>query len=1121
MFNNHLHFPQWNCSRMVLLLAVLLCGTAAYAQTDDVPKAVGFTNYKVYTDTAVAEVYKTLVNINDLGDDGKPNTSTVYKLGKNTYYDYSYVTQYGANVTKTATTCREILIDLNGGNPNGDGKYVNEILITLKNKNGYFFKTKKPDIYTREIQNTKVVYDNSEPFIITAYTKELHPGRCWKKSFYDSDGKMPNGTQINLPVSSDYAHKAAIDYFADSTRLLVTSTNRDNVKGYGHFNNETAYSYILITYFGEDELEIGDLRILTDKPTITYNASVVDSIGDDASTKYETSTNGKPVVLRVESTEDFGLPVSADLTFQKDTSEAEGFRCVKLLNKPKNKPGVSYYQYIPPMGINTTVNLADATAPGNTVSVNVNTSNALKINKVFDGTVSYEGGVGDAFQWNALKDMTEYGGYSAGQNGDVIVDMAGMYNVKAIRAVYPSAYFDPPVVVYGTTYSGQAGETLEWQEIGKIDKEYGDLGMDNSSNLSVQWLDLSSDKQFRALKFSFTAGKAFHEIAIFGDKQNGAEASTPEVKVVKVVVNATKAHIKFMATDTNSPWISYKVEWAKVDNNTTTSDFSDEYSIGSVESFSMISANAFDIACDNLYKSSWYYYRITVTNCFGKTATHKGWFQTKEEDSFIDYNAGDPYNVIHVLGGTYSAEAFKTINDAIENPSLTTKSKSYGALMYDMSDVTFESYDNDGKRIYYTLTNEHNPNTFFIVSDGGSSSINSDQTNLITKSNDGSYFYDHDVVLQDKYEVYNGGLTVKGQSRSVYDKTNLGYSYKTPVCKYTRTTKAPWGTVCLPFAVDLLKYVDGYQSYTSHEARFWANPQAVKGSNILRYWWPQYVRASAESGENAVDTVIFNNGVNASSPQSKEWLKQRDVSNWTDDDYTNCTTERPQYITYKNSDSFQDDVFTGRRVAIVQFMMDKKGYKCSDGNTYTTGDVMPVTIKTELMPTLYFSDATSRGDEYRIGNGYGTYRLNDEAPEAADEDVTTCYLTGTLAHSTIPAGNYYLPATADTEGETAYDGMSLHKATKDKSLPPFRAYINIPNSDAQNFTKKLAIVFTYLVTNDKGETDVIKRPATDEELSGIFNIYSINGQVVRRNSTSALGLPAGIYIINGKKVLVK
>lgn len=54
------------------------------------------------------------------------------------------------------------------------------------------------------------------------------------------------------------------------------------------------------------------------------------------------------------------------------------------------------------------------------------------------------------------------------------------------------------------------------------------------------------------------------------------------------------------------------------------------------------------------------------------------------------------------------------------------------------------------------------------------------------------------------------------------------------------------------------------------------------------------------------------------------------------------------------------------------------------------------------------------------------------------------------------------------------------------------------------------------------ETTKITRPATDEEIQAVLgNVYSIDGRQVRANKNPYLSLPAGIYIVNGKKVVVK
>lgn len=56
-------------------------------------------------------------------------------------------------------------------------------------------------------------------------------------------------------------------------------------------------------------------------------------------------------------------------------------------------------------------------------------------------------------------------------------------------------------------------------------------------------------------------------------------------------------------------------------------------------------------------------------------------------------------------------------------------------------------------------------------------------------------------------------------------------------------------------------------------------------------------------------------------------------------------------------------------------------------------------------------------------------------------------------------------------------------------------------------------------------TDVERIMATeDSSIDSEFaklGVFNLNGQLVRSGSTDVLGLPSGIYIVNGKKVFVK
>lgn len=1180
MENSTLHALQWHCARIALFLLALFGGTDAYAEDIKDPQIVGFTDYKVYCDTlAEGLTYDSLANLNDVGEDGKPNTATTYKLGANKIINYNHSNSLGYTNTYRTATSHEILIDLR--TKKDEGRKVKEILLTLKNKTGYFFKNERPEGYMRQgttMSDYHEVESSDGPIAIVAFSGRLNVGSTSiGKAWYNTEGKTFSDVNVdgNFKLAGTgndeyekYAHKATINYSPDSTRLLVTGDNPANSynnSSYDPFNSQTAYEYLLISYYGDQDLEIGDLRIVTDDPTYVYKASVVEKVGDPASDKTTVSTTGKPVILRVEEKEEFGFPTVANLAFQGGITDAEGFRMVKLLKQGTMETGVNYYQYIPPVGINTTVKISDTQSTGNTIIVNVNTSNGVDVTaeQIFDGTYATNSSLDKAFLKNALKEVLDY---KPGKAGGVVIDMESLRNVKAIRVAYPEElYLEVPI--YATTYDGKSGGNPDWMQIATTakGKGYATTGDNTDYELKapfVQWIDLTEAKLegLRALKLSVPSeNMKFYEIAFFGDKKTEpAAASTPAIEKTRVRAAPTKARVFFTATDSESPWLNYTLEWTSVADNTTTPDLT-KWSPSFTKFYGEQGDEATTVM-DGLSTSTTYFYRLTATNCFGNSVSTTGWFTTVAEGEFFDLSEEEPYTAIHYLTGKYDADKFKKINNAIKKNNTP-----YGALMYDMSDVTFE-YQRDQttyEQIKYTLSNEHNPNTFFIVSSQYNSTYYSyfadDQTNLITydaSATDG-YTYNKEVKIQDGknsdglyWEVYNGGLNgstgVTPVSSTSYNQTGTYTTY--PTCTYTRTTKAPWGTVCLPFPVDVLKYVEAKDDDRVHtwygaepiavdaHSRYYANPQAMKDSRILRYWWPTYIKAS---NTNDPDSVVFNSGVNAHKKVTTDWLNKKNMTTWTDEDYQKFMNERPQYRALGSYESnawggkeYKFPEPRGRRVAIVQFMMDKDGtYTTSDDKAYKTGDEMPVTIKNDPMVglTLRFEDEKSNQWFYQTGSGNVVKGFNNpfwySGSKAYPDDPYTCYLTGVLVENKIPQGNYYLPSTADKEGTSPYDNMRLHRAVKDKVLPPFRAYINIPTGATTNNpagkAKEIVILFSDWVEDENGETTEIRRPATDEELSGLFNIYSINGQLVRHNTDSAVGLPRGLYIINGKKVLVK
>ena len=73
----------------------------------------------------------------------------------------------------------------------------------------------------------------------------------------------------------------------------------------------------------------------------------------------------------------------------------------------------------------------------------------------------------------------------------------------------------------------------------------------------------------------------------------------------------------------------------------------------------------------------------------------------------------------------------------------------------------------------------------------------------------------------------------------------------------------------------------------------------------------------------------------------------------------------------------------------------------------------------------------------------------------------------------------------------------------------FRAFLKSTTASSREFS----VVF------DDEATGI--RPATQQELETLFNVYSIDGRLVKSKSDTMIDLPAGIYVINGKKVVIK
>lgn len=166
------------------------------------------------------------------------------------------------------------------------------------------------------------------------------------------------------------------------------------------------------------------------------------------------------------------------------------------------------------------------------------------------------------------------------------------------------------------------------------------------------------------------------------------------------------------------------------------------------------------------------------------------------------------------------------------------------------------------------------------------------------------------------------------------------------------------------------------------------------------------------------------------------------------------------------------------------------------------------------------------GDYTKIIDGYGTITV--QAPYYLINGVslteeTTGEFKEDAKHSTTVDGRLvfcgtqvkrasdYVPKYSYVIG--AKDGK-WHYLLKDHPILGFRCWIA---TGSAGLAKQMTFSINGVVDNTTG----INQTIVDDQRPQNADIYTINGQLVRAGSSSIEGLPKGIYIVNGKKLVVR
>lgn len=193
-----------------------------------------------------------------------------------------------------------------------------------------------------------------------------------------------------------------------------------------------------------------------------------------------------------------------------------------------------------------------------------------------------------------------------------------------------------------------------------------------------------------------------------------------------------------------------------------------------------------------------------------------------------------------------------------------------------------------------------------------------------------------------------------------------------------------------------------------------------------------------------------------------------------------------------------------------------KLYLINPENTdaYQSGETVYPQIKDSLSYGIskYY---TIVGVTFCPDNDLNASVLGSTGKEYYNDDADGIQFAGTYVSNdaAIPANSYVISGKATTGSE---EGLWYYRTVATKSKG-FRGWLQGVTTAAKNLEIDINGVVELCSNGDTtGINDVI---AGDNAVNG--NVFSTSGQIVRTNATSLEGLGRGIYIVNGKKYVVK
>lgn len=228
----------------------------------------------------------------------------------------------------------------------------------------------------------------------------------------------------------------------------------------------------------------------------------------------------------------------------------------------------------------------------------------------------------------------------------------------------------------------------------------------------------------------------------------------------------------------------------------------------------------------------------------------------------------------------------------------------------------------------------------------------------------------------------------------------------------------------------------------------------------------------------------------------------------TEEQIKNAFGDATEVCEFSGVESDNDPHITGKKYITLQFKTEVKGMKAHH----------PYMIHPGLHHAEY-SVIVGVTKDTDTDNDKFAKKLKGESVSHERDGVKYTFIGNYTEGIKVPMYSYYYYSGNDPKWENAF-----YKAMRtDVIFTPQTAVVELSRDNGVSGAARQAF---YTRSVDTDPTGISTLPAAGTSKSGRTfagrnNVYNVYGQIVRRGTTNLEGLPAGLYIVNGKKYIVK